>query len=84
MISSQDRQFHNLEHCRWRVAFRKSIFDAHRASAKTGEEWVRKEEAYLQWLKEAKADLYRLEHSLNYQARVESRCDNPQSKERVS
>ena len=62
MLSVQDRQVSNLEHARWRVAFRQSIYDAHLTSAHTGEEWMRKEQEYMQWLKRAKADLYSLEH----------------------
>jgi hypothetical protein len=62
MISVQDRQVSNLEHARWRVAFRQSIYEAHLASVHTGEEWIRKEQEYMQWLKRAKADLYSLEH----------------------
>ena len=62
MLSDQQRQVSNLEHARWRVAFRQSIYDAHRTQANTGDEWVRKEQEFLQWLKQAKAELYRLEH----------------------
>jgi hypothetical protein len=62
MLSDQDRKVSNLEHARWRVAFRQSIYDAHLALLHTDEEWMRKEQEYMQWLKRAKADLYRLEH----------------------
>jgi hypothetical protein len=66
MLSVQDRQVSNLEHARWRVAFRQSIYDAHLTSAHTGEEWIRKEEEYMQWLKRAKAELYTLEHPRSF------------------
>jgi hypothetical protein len=62
MISPQERQLSNLEHARWKVAFRQSIYDAHRTLANSGDEWMRKEQEFLQWLKKAKAELYRLEH----------------------
>jgi hypothetical protein len=62
MLSVQDRQVSNLEHARWRVAFRQSMYDAHLTLAHGSEEWLRKEQEYLQWLKRAKADLYSLEH----------------------
>src|SRR4051812_8945394 len=42
MLSTQDRQVSNLEHARWRVAFRQSIYDAHLAALNKGDEWMRK------------------------------------------
>jgi hypothetical protein len=75
MLSVQDRQVSNLEHARWRVAFRQSIYDAHLTSVHTGEEWMRKEQEYLQWLKRAKAELYGLEHPHSSPLPAESRRD---------
>jgi hypothetical protein len=75
MLSVQDRQVSNLEHARWRVAFRQSIYEAHLTSAHTGEEWMRKEQEYMQWLKRAKAELYSLEHPRSSLRPAESRRD---------
>ena len=49
------------EHARWRLRFRQSLLDVHRATQQAGKEWRDKEEEYEREVKEAETELAALE-----------------------
>jgi hypothetical protein len=59
--TSAERLTANLEHARWGVAFRQSLLDAHRTSAKSGAEWLRKDAELAKWVDDARSELARLD-----------------------
>lgn len=50
----------NLQHARWRVKFRESLWLAHLATTKNGVDWFHKEAEYRQWVMEARGQLSRM------------------------
>ena len=59
--TSAERLAANLEHARWRVAFRQSLLDAHRTSTNSGDAWHRKEVELAEWVNVARSELARLD-----------------------